>query len=218
MLKALAVKELRETAGLAAIATIAFALVVAESIGVSLTDFLRRHDRTLPFILGDFLTLFVIVSLGLAVLVGLRQSVWESLTGTYPFLLHRPMSNRRIVAAKLAVGVSVCLVVSAVPVLAYALWAANPGNHASPFEWSMTATVWKFWLTLPTVYLSAFLCGIRPALWWGSRLLPLVATAVIVLPIQFAPFWPLVGFGAALLADVCLMACIFHVVETRDFS
>ena len=39
----------------------------------------------------------------------------------------------------------------------------------------MTAWAWQLWLCMPLVYLGAFLSGIRPARWFGTRLMPLVA-------------------------------------------
>ena len=38
----------------------------------------------------------------------------------------------------------------------------------------MTVPAFQIWLLMPLVYLGAFASGIRPARWFGSRLLPLV--------------------------------------------
>ena len=117
--------------------------------------------------------------------LGLRQTVVESRRGTWLFLLHRPASLWRVLAAKLAVGGGLYLVCGAVAILSYAAWAAMPGKHASPFLWWMTARAWKAWGVIAIVYLAAFLAGIRPARWFGTRLLPLAAGGVLALLLMF---------------------------------
>ena len=41
----------------------------------------------------------------------------------------------------------------------------------------MTIPVWLTWLAVGLVYLGAFLSGIRPAAWWGTRLMPLAGAS-----------------------------------------
>ena len=83
-------------------------------------------------------------------------------------------------------GAGLYLAFSAVPILVYAWWAATPGTHAGPFEWSMTLPAWQLWLSITAIYLAAFLVGMRPARWIGSRLLPLVAVGLFVLLLQIS--------------------------------
>ena len=59
-----------------------------------------------------------------------------------------------------------------------AVWAATPGTHASPFEWSMTVPIWIGWFAMTILYLGAFHTVVRPGRWYRSRLLPLAASAV----------------------------------------
>ena len=68
-----------------------------------------------------------------------------------------------------------------------------PGKHASPFFWWMTATAWEAWGVIAIVYLAAFLAGIRPARWFGTRLLPLAAGGVLAALLRLPMFWPLLG-------------------------
>jgi hypothetical protein len=105
-------------------------------------------------------------------------------------------------------------------VLIYALWAATPGHHASPFEWSMTAPEFGVVPKMPLVYLGAFLSGIRPGRWYGSRFLPLAAGGTAVVLLQVLSL--VVGLpGLALLLCLVLAACFVHVIldvaATRDF-
>ena len=106
MLKALMLKELRETAWIALMALAAHLAFVAN---------LRRLRRSavlddagtsekFPFSTAASLTSFCFISVALAVALGLRQTTVESSRGTWLFLLHRPASLWRVLAAKLAVG------------------------------------------------------------------------------------------------------------------
>ena len=112
---------------------------------------------------------------------------------------------------------AILLFCTLLPILIYAAWAATPGTHAGPFEWSMTATAFHVWLQLSLAYLGAFACGIRPARWFGSRLLPLVAAAVPGMFLFLMPYWWLTAFPLLLLTGAIFVSDILWVAETRDF-
>ena len=151
--------------------------------------------------------------------MGLGQTVTESRHGTWLFLLHRPMSLWQVLGAKLVVGGGLYLLCGLIAILSYAAWAAMPGKHASPFLWWMTASAWEAWGVIAIVYLAAFLAGIRPARWFGTRLLPLAAGGGLAILLVFAlMFWPLLGIAALLLAAACLIGLIHFTARTRDFS
>lgn len=218
MLRAMWWKELRETAWIAAVALLAYVYVASEAASLSLWPGQVRYDRELPFVGDSFLTGFGIVSGLLVIALGLRQSLGESHRDTYLFLLHRPVARWKIVAMKLASGASLYLVLAALPVLSLAAWAATPGSHPAPFFWSMTDPAWRLWLSMIVLYLAAFLSGMRPARWFGTRLLPLAAASVAVAVLQFIPWWWI--FGLALLAVAAALAVrlILFVSETRDYA
>ena len=134
------------------------------------------------------------IGVALAIALGFRQSAWEPSQGTALYLLHLPLSRRTIFLTKLVTGIGLLLACTLLPILIYAAWAATPGTHAGPFEWSMTGPAFRIWLLLPLAYLGAFASGIRPARWFGSRLLPLVGVAIPALYTYLLPFWWLIGF------------------------
>jgi hypothetical protein len=220
MLKTLAWKELRETAGIVAIA-LAFYLYFA--VRAMRYDLLERfalgylERDAIPFVGGSFVSTFTWVSVALTIALGLRQSIGESVHGTWMFLLHRPTVRTRLIGTKLLVGAVVYLVVGAAAILAYAGWAATPGHHASPFQWAMTVPVWKIWITMPIVYLAAFLSGIRPARWVGTRLLPLAAAGSMAAFIPGLRWWPVCGLGLIVLSSIVLVSSIFYLAQSRDF-
>jgi hypothetical protein len=229
MWKAIAHKELRDTLWLAALGLAAYAYLVGTSTGVPFIPAVYPFSRyyysggTIPFVGDDFLTNFVLISAALAIGVGIHQSLGESRHGTWLFLLHRPVERKKIIAWKLAVGMVICLGTMALPILVYAWWAATPGTHPSPFEWSMTGSSWRAWFSMTPIYLGAFLVGMRPARWFGSRLLPLVAAGLLAFVIaqlmsEFAAIsWRIVGVTAIVVLDAWLTACVFHVARARDY-
>jgi hypothetical protein len=80
----------------------------------------------------------------------------------------------------------------------------------------MTVPAWQLWVTLLLVYLGAFLSGIRPARWFGTRLLPLVATAAFALFVWTSAWWWLWLISLALCAGLMMMS-IFYYAERRDY-
>jgi hypothetical protein len=222
MFRALVLKELRETGWIALVGLGVHLTVVASRTGHDVFPIWGRADaRQIPFLDNDgFVQFFCIVSVALAIALGLRQTLGESIGGTWLFLLHRPAGRRRVLAAKLAVGAGLYLLCGAAAILTYAAWAATPGTHASPFYWWMTGEAWMAWAVISLVYLAAFLSGIRPARWFGTRLLPLAAAAAMVM-VTVSPFllgWPLLGAAAILLIAASLIDLIHFIARTRDFS
>ncbi len=221
MFRALVLKELRETAWIALVGLAVHLAFVANHCGYAILPFYdaRRDPEVIPFHNDSFLVPFVFVSIALAAALGLRQTVFESRGGTWLFLLHRPASMRRVLASKLAVGGGLYLVCGLIPILSYAVWAALPGHHASPFFWWLTASAWFAWAVIAVAYLVAFLSGIRPVRWFGTRLLPLAAGGLIVgLPAIASNFSPLAGVVAFLLVPVWLFGLILFAARSRDFS
>lgn len=223
MIRALVLKELRETAGIAAVAVAISLVYLTGRIGVF--DLLwwlplqpyGQHSPDVPFVSEDFENILGCLSGVLGIALGFRQSAWEPSQGTMLYLLHRPIARRRIVLTKLLTGLLLQLGCTFVPLALYALWAATPGTHAGPFEWSMAANAFRIWLLMPLFYLGAFAAGLRPGQWFGSRLLPLVAVwpaaiGLTSLPPDRGIVWPLsIVVAALLLSDIFLEAA------TRDF-
>jgi ABC-type transport system involved in multi-copper enzyme maturation permease subunit len=171
-----------------------------------------------PFVADDFTGMLFFIGAALAIALGFRQSAWEPSQGTALYLLHLPLTRRSIFLTKLFTGIGLLLACTLLPILIYATWAATPGTHAGPFEWSMTVPAFQLWLLMPLVYLGAFACGIRPARWFGSRLLPLVAVGFTGALLAMLSQWSLIAAPLLLLATVVLVSDILWEVETRDFE
>src|SRR5262245_3965097 len=101
MLKALVIKELRESAGIIALAALAAVFVLTGLAGLPLLPIGAGGGDGFPFVSDTFIFFMGWVVGVLAVAIGLKQSAWESAHNTYYFLLHRPVSRRFIFGTKL---------------------------------------------------------------------------------------------------------------------
>jgi hypothetical protein len=224
MFRAMAFKELREIRGLALLAFLAYGLLVVgttdprSSANVfTILQSYRLREGGIPFVSDGFHGFFLQISVIFAIGLGLRQSLGESVRGTYLFLLHRPASRSWLMEVKLLTGLAVYLICSAIPIVIYGAWAATPGNHASPFCWAMTLPTWGAWATMTVLYLGAFLSAIRPGRWYRSRLLPLAAAAIAAIFVseRESLLWVCV---IVVVADVWLIAMILFVARARDYT
>jgi hypothetical protein len=174
-------------------------------------------DLSFPFVNAGFNTVYGFIGCSLAIFLGLRQSAWEPSQGTAHYLLHLPLTRNAIFLTKLFTGIGVQLACTLLPILIYAGWTAFPGTHHAPFYWSMTGPTLQVWLVMPLLYLGAFASGIRPARWYGSRLLPLVAAAIPCVLLQNVPMWWLIGFPLLLLVAATLISEILFEAKSRDY-
>jgi hypothetical protein len=220
MIKTLAIKELRESAGLVALAALGMAWVVLRSMGYNLTSMLiwyPEEDTHIAFLNDGFYHWTSYVVGALAVLLGLKQSAWELQHGAYHFILYRPIPRRLLMLIKLVVGIVLIILLVALAILVYGTWAATPGNRAAPFAWSMTGDSWLLACALPIIYVGGFLSGIRPARWFGTRLLPLLsAMFYVTFVLTLADYWwvqiPLILIGYA-----AFLAAIGYCTRSRDY-
>lgn len=215
-------KELRECGLYAGLALLAMIHYIGAGMDLPLIPFLNSDRQgEIPFIGGrydlDREGTFVLIGVLAGVVLGLHQTVWESWRQTTLFLLHRPMPRAKIILSKILAGSLMILLITAGPLLIYSAWAAAPGTHASPFFWGMTETWWRGVEVAFVCYLGAFLAGIRPAAWLGSRTWPAISTIVMAVGLKFAPVWPVfIYFGLTTIA-VILVALILDTARLREF-
>jgi ABC-type transport system involved in multi-copper enzyme maturation permease subunit len=227
MVFAIVKKELRETRLFAALSLGVYLIYLSNRMSgkwsrvltplVGWVPGMNTEAPDVPFVEGNFLTIYSYIAFALAIALGFRQSAWEPSQGTALYLLHLPLTRRTIFLTKLLTGAGLLLVCTLAPILIYGTWASLPGTHPGPFEWSMTGPAFQIWLLMPLAYLGAFASGIRPARWFGSRLLPLLAVAVPAILVFGVPLWWLIGFPVLLLVAAVLVSDILWEAETRDF-
>jgi hypothetical protein len=230
MYRALVRKELRQLLPLIVLAALAYGYMTFLLCLPELRDDIRKVPILDPlsnvlgggrsFVGSPFFTVFDMpfrfISVILAISAGFLQTLGESRMGTSLFWIHRPVSRTGLVGVKLAVGLTVYIVLAATPIIFCAIWSAIPGHFPAPFEWSMTYKAWWILLDIGLLYLAAFLSGIRPARWFGSRLLPFVAglTLMIISMDYMADYFLLI----VLISALAFFWAIIYVANSRDFS
>ncbi len=218
MFRAMVWKELWEVRGISLLALLAHAYLIVAATHSGLFPFMR--NIAVPFVFDQFLILVLWICVPAAIALGYRQTLGESIHGTYPFLFHRSAGRSWLIGTKLLVGAAVYLVCNMVSILGYGLWAAAPGTHAGPFEWSMTVPCWIAWFSMLVLYLGAFLSGLRPGRWFGTRTLPLVGAGLVTIVAAAIAivYHQLLGLSIVLVAVVWMIDTILSVARTQDFS
>jgi ABC-type transport system involved in multi-copper enzyme maturation permease subunit len=226
MILAIVKKELRETRVFAVLALGLYLIYLSNLTGhwgrvlswiFTWAPGMTAEPPDVPFVQDRFASILFFIGAALAITLGFRQSAWEPSQGTAQYLLHLPLWRRTIFLTKLTTGISLLLGCTLLPILIYAIWAAMPATHAGPFEWSMTVPAFQIWLIMPLAYLGAFASGIRPARWFGSRLLPLFAVVPAGSILAGVAQWWLIALPLLLLVAAVLVSDILWEVETRDF-
>lgn len=221
MLKTLAIKELRESVGLLALAALGMTWTITRLMGSNLLGGLLGSVygdelNFFAFLNDDFFQMACIFVGGLAIGLGLKQSAWEHGKGTYFFLFHRPIPRWQVLVAKLAVGLFLIVALLSISIGWYGWRASIPGKKPVPFDWGMTIDSWLLGLTLPLLYFGAFLSGMRPGNWFGTRLFPLAAATLWTFLCSMLPYWWLT-VPMSILGYLYLLISIYYYTETRDY-
>src|SRR5258707_1626741 len=155
MYRALVFKEWRELWWTGAVALAVLGYVVWYEVD-PFNDVEHLGHSQIPF-RSDAMQLVVSsVSCCLAVVLGLWQTLGESVRGTWRYLRQRPMPFSQLLLTKLAAGAGLLVVSTGVPLALYLMWAASEGWHGSPFEWEMVVPTLLGWGASLAVYLAAF--------------------------------------------------------------
>jgi hypothetical protein len=218
MLKSLVWKEFRELLPLIAAAIAAQCLLVGAG--------LQLHVDHRPSDIAAIWPLLYMVALLLAIASGLWQSWRESFGNQYQFLLHRPMSRPATFAAKMAFGIASVILVVALPLLCLSLWMDSWGRFHHRDEVGFAAAAAQLCAAIPLLHLGAFLSGVRPGRWYGSRFLPLFAAILLYIVVQVvanslmtvSQSWWFSSLVVAPIIAVGFVGAILHVAKARDFS
>ena len=147
--------------------------------------------------------------------LGLLQMLSEFVRGTYPFLLHRPTTTRRIYLGKVAAGVVLYFTPLVAPFAWIAWWASRPGSYAGVFDVGMVGPGLLMMAFGFSFYLGGLLVGLSPARWYATRSAGLVAPILLV-PFVFASSLMVAVVGVALVGVFLLWAGA-ATVEIRSF-
>ncbi|MDZ4658438.1 MAG: hypothetical protein SH868_12745 [Bythopirellula sp.] len=216
MIKALAIKELREALGLLALGVVGIAYMTLSLIGMAILPGSYAEKPYFPFAADAHALMQTVILGAFSLLLGFRQTAWELHNSTFCFILHRPLARRIVFVVKLAVGMMLVVLLNTLFVAVYGWWSATPATHPTPFFWSMTLPAWKTGFTMVLVYLGAFLSGLRPGNWFGSRLAPAAAGILAAGFASSIPWWWL-SVVVWLSGIVVLLIGIFYYCQQRDF-
>jgi len=215
MIRALAIKELRESAGLAVLGVLCAIGIVGPLMGITVVPMGGSMRSWYPFVNELHLSSQALALGFFAFLLGLKQTAWEIHQGTFQFLFHRPMPRHLVFAVKLVIGAVIVLVINAFMIGLFGWWSATPGNHASPFFWSMALPSWKLGVSLLLVYLGAFLSGVRQARWFGTRLVPMAFSIACVYTTYLSPWW-WSSLATGISSAAVLLTAIFYFIRISD--
>lgn len=223
MSKSLIRKELIEAGAVTAIATVIYLIIVGAEIYEFRSYQIRSHHNHysagvwVSLFTRDLYPLCILVPASFAALLGLVQTVSESIQGTWGYLLHLPPARQRVIRIKLTSGLVAYTLCSGSFLAICVLVALSRQTVIRPLEWWMISPVMQCIVSGVLIYLGAFLTGLRPARWYGSRLLPLVGVSGLWGLLLYVPSWWVFGFPLLLVLCVVLIAMIFHVAEIRDY-
>ena len=156
-----------------------------------------------------------IVSIGLGLVLGIRQFWIPNFTRTWPFLLHRSVSRNTILAAKLT-AVSIAFACSIVPVWIGIYWyVTRPEVFAVPPTFRFFIEGWIFIILGFVTYLGTALSGLSTAKWYTTKIFGILFVVAIFMTLSM---WTLAGLLVALIVSVAILLLqIYQTFLRREF-
>lgn len=156
------------------------------------------------------------LSIGLGLVLGVRQFWIPNFTRTWPFLLHRSVSRSTILAAKLTAA-SIAFIISIFSIWIGIYWyACRQGTFAIP-QTSRTFIEGCIFIMLGVVtYLGTALSGMSTAKWYTTKIFGL-AFATIVIILIFSQWRLTSAFAVITASTAILLVQIFAIFLKREF-
>jgi len=160
--------------------------------------------------------LLLLSSIGLGLVLGVRQFWIPHFTRTWPFLLHRSVNRKSILAAKLTATL-IAFVISLGPVWVGLYWYANrPEVFPIPQTLRVFIEGWIFIMLGLVAYLGTALSGLSTAKWYTTKIFGLVFAAFVILTTfsQCSLVWV---FTVIAVSIAILLVQIFDTFLRREF-
>lgn len=184
---------------------------------LSLLGFSRSYyPSELPLLSRGLLPYTTAVYAIFGAALGMLQTIPESVRGTYPFLVHRPVRRGRLLLGKALAGAAMYSVAGGVPLLVAVIWVATPGHYAAPFRIAMAGAVFADFLCGLVFYLAGILAGVRRARWYGTRLAGF-GLALIVMLLAHAASEFLTAIAFEVIAAAALLWASYAAFLRREF-
>ena len=143
-----------------------------------------------------------------ALTIGIAQSLADGERDRRAFLLHRPLSPRRIFLARSAAGLTLFALAVFIPYAGLAAWVAIPGNLPAPWVPQMLIPTGIDAVGAVAYYFAGTLLTLRNAPWFGIRLMPLgaaiVGTAMTYQAVSVVAALVMVGVGVTALTAMAV--------------
>ena len=156
------------------------------------------------------------LSIGLGLVLGIRQFWVADFMRTWPFLLHRSVSRKSILAAKLSAG-TIAFVISLGPVWIGLYWyACRPEVFPIPQTPRVFIEGWIFIMLGLVTYLGTALSGLSTANWYTTKIFGLVFAALVILTTfsQCSLVWV---FTVIAVSAAILLPQIFDTFLRREY-
>ena len=156
-----------------------------------------------------------VLSVGLGLVLGIRQFWIPNFTRTWPFLLHRSVSRNTILAAKLT-SASIAFVISIVPIWVGIYWyVTRPEVFIIPPPLRTFIEGWIFIILGFVTYLGTALSGLSIAKWYTTKIFGLLFVLAIFMTLSM---WTLGGLLVALIVSAAILLLqIFQTFLRREF-
>lgn len=141
----------------------------------------NSEDIALSLCAFNFRMVILFGSAAGGVLLGLLQIIPEMRRDQWAFLVHRPTTRTRLFFGKVLGGLLLFLSAMGIPLLCAAWWVATPGHVPAPFDWRMVLPSVANIFTGIVFYFAGMLTALRPARWYGSRALGIVAAVLFAI-------------------------------------
>ncbi len=215
MFKSMLKKEFTELAAPFLLAVGSLVVLVVDHVSTSRRRFPPQGEWMID---EDFVYPFLLISLALAVVMGLVQSLSEDVQGTWRYVLALPGGWRRILKLKFGCAAFVWLCWAVVSFATCGIgMAAETGPPGE--AWSrLSEPMIRILLCVPIIYLGAFLTAIRRVSWFFSRLMPLCGVLMCWYGVLVLPNWWVLAPLATALLIATLVSLVFHAAAARDFA
>ena len=135
--------------------------------------------------------------------LGFAQSRVDADRDRRAFLLHRPLSPRRIFLARSAAGIAIYLLAISIPYLVFAAWLDIPGSMPVPWIPQMLIPTAIDCIGGVAYYFFGTLLALRGAPWFGVRIAP-VGAAIVATALSYQNESALVGVALVVLSGTLL--------------
>jgi len=157
-----------------------------------------------------------VTSIGLGLILGVRHFWMPYFTGTYPFLLHRSVDRKTILAAKLTAA-AIAFVISLGVLWTVLYWYANrPELFTIPQTGRVFIEGWIFILLGLVAYLGTALSGLSTAKWYTTRVFGL-AFAIVIITVIFSQWHLTWAFVVIAVGVFILLSQITGLFLNREF-